>query len=150
MSPSPPKSDYPNAESEILDCCVAGRIRMIARLTTHWFEQDLRSLGLRSGQLTMLAMVAKHSPVSAARLAKLNMMDKSTLSRDLAVLKKAGLLQEDDTSPNKREKPLVLSREGRALLDKAWPLWQNRHAAFVEKIGPEAAAMVHELVKTLY
>ena len=138
--------NYETAESEILDCCLAGRLRMLSRHVTSLYEEALRPLGLRAGQLTLLAMIAEWEPVTASELSKHNRIEKSTLSRDLAVMQKAGWIQ-IEVIPGQRERPVQLTHSGRALLKKAWPLWKQAQQVFEEQVGDEGKQAIHQLIK---
>ena len=134
-------------ESDILAHCMLGRLRMLSRLVTRMFEHALADCGLKAGQLTLLAMVAQYQPIAANQLARRILLDKSTLSRDLAVLNKHGLINQQKTG---RNQVLTLSEKGRQLLDNVWPVWQQTHQKLQALVGPEGEQAIHKLLESLY
>jgi hypothetical protein len=51
--------------------CLAGNLRAAARVATRRYDARLAGVGLRIGQVALLAQVRRHGPLSASRLADL-------------------------------------------------------------------------------
>jgi DNA-binding MarR family transcriptional regulator len=134
-------------EEDILANCMVGRLRMITRLVSQKFEKALKAYGLKAGQLTLLALVAKYQPITASALTQLSVLQKSTLSRELAVLSKHNLVLMQDNGTQK--KPVVLTEKGRELLNNIWPFWQQAHKSLQQQLGLEAEQSIHMILKTL-
>ena len=79
------------AAREILRGCVYSRTRMLDRVLSRIFDDSLASRGVRANQLTVLALIAAMEGLRAADVAKYLEMDKSTVSRGLALLRGTGL-----------------------------------------------------------
>ena len=61
---------------------------MLDRILTQVFDDALRGVGIGSTQLTMLALVASLEGLRAVEIGQMLEMEKSTVSRCLAVLRK--------------------------------------------------------------
>ena len=75
------------------DSCLCHRTRMASRAVTRFYDEMLRSTGLRATQLAVLVAVGRDEVFSITTLAKFIGMDRSTLTRNLAPLKREGLIR---------------------------------------------------------
>src|SRR5215813_4049967 len=83
--------------------CVATRISRLHRLVARRFEQALRPLGVTLPQLEVLAaLTIVGRPVRPTDLADLLAVERSTMSRNLAVLEGAGWIATAQRSPTGR------------------------------------------------
>src|SRR4029077_6018383 len=117
------KDDLPAAE------LIAGeglgvRLRTLNRAVTALYDEALRPPGLRVGQLNLLVAVARMGTARPGDLCRFLRMDKSTLSRDVEVMRRNGWLEVDD-SADARARPLRLSAQGRAPLGAPAPAWRQ-------------------------
>ena len=124
--------------------CLAARIRLLHRTVTSIFDEALRPLGLTDAQLTILVMVANRGPVSPGAVARHLNMQKSTISRNVARMGKNGWLTVSDGQSG-REQQLTLTPKGKALLVKAFPLWNEAQTRAKAVLGQRGAAAVCSL-----
>ncbi|HEX6536302.1 MAG TPA: MarR family winged helix-turn-helix transcriptional regulator [Gemmatimonadaceae bacterium] len=119
---------------EMLADCMCTRVRTAARSVTSSYDEALRPVGLRATQLTVLTAVGVEGSVSITALAELLGMDRTTLSRNLGPLEKAGLLT---VGPEgwRRSRTLEITRKGRACLREALPLWERAQESIRRKLG---------------
>src|SRR5215475_8470111 len=73
--------------------CACFNLRKASRTVTQLFDQILAPCGLRSTQLTILLAAKVLGPCGLARLARELVMDRSTITRNLLPLVKAGYLK---------------------------------------------------------
>lgn len=118
----------------ILRRCVAGRTHKLSRTVDGIFNQELRALGLRNTQLTMLSVLAFMGSATAAELGPVLVMDKSTVSRNLRVLRDKGWIAPDRRAGDQR---LRVTRAGRSLLERALPAWERAQRRIAELIGED-------------
>src|SRR6476469_692575 len=118
-------SDRPVAEVIAAEC-LAVRVRALNRAVTALYDEALRPHGLRVGQLNLLVAVARMGTARPADLCRVLCMDKSTLSRDVEVMRRNGWLEVE--SPGGRSRPLRLSPLGQALLERVAPAWRQAQA----------------------
>lgn len=119
-----------------LGSCASFNFRRTARAVTRLYDGAFQDLGIRSTQFTILVALAKTQPTSIGALADLLVIDRTTLTRSLRLLKKDGLLSVSDRS-TKRQRFLSLTWRGTQLLERSLPAWRKAHERFVEALGPE-------------
>src|SRR3954469_927465 len=73
--------------------CIAVRVRVLNRAITALYDDALRPHGLRVGQLNLLVAVARMGTARPADLGRALSMDRSTVSRDVEVLRRHGWLE---------------------------------------------------------
>ena len=121
--------------AEAATTCACFNLRKASRAITKLFDEALQPTGLRSTQFVTLLSVHLHQPVSLPVLAKELVIDRSTLTRNLAVLQKNGLME--SSSPNgKRSRVFRLTDEGVQALTEGIPLWEKAQSRFVTQFGP--------------
>jgi len=102
--------------------CLGFALRSASRALSQRYDQALASIGLRSTQFNLLAGLAKYKTKTLSQLAILLVMDRTTLTRNLKPLEKAGWILQIST-PDKRSRPYTLSPEGEKIFQTAYPLW---------------------------
>src|SRR3954469_25075445 len=78
--------------------CLAVRVRTLNRAVTALYDEALRPHGLRVGQLNLLVAVARAGTARPGDLCRILRMDKSTLSRDVEVMRRNGWVGEGDSA----------------------------------------------------
>ncbi len=131
------RSDDVGAAREILRRCVFSRTRMLDRVLSRLFDDSLAPLGVRASQLTVLALVGAMDGLRAADVARYLEMDKSTVSRGLALLRARGWLEES-IGPTRNSRCLDLTAAGRALLRETLPHWRSAVEEASEALGEES------------
>ena len=116
--------------------CASFNFRRAARAMTALFDHALEGSGIRSTQFTILTAVAKAQPVSIGKISETLVMDATTLTRNLKLLRKQGLVT---VSPrgSMRQRFVNLTAEGEKALARAVPLWRKIQQKFVNQIGEE-------------
>src|SRR6478609_10525414 len=116
------------SEREIIESCACHRIRTAARVVTRAYDEALRPVGLRATQLSVLLAVAIEGAMSITALAKFMGMDRSTLTRNLRPLEEQHLIVVG-LEGHHRSRTLEITRQGRARLREAMPLWESAQKA---------------------
>lgn len=81
-----------DAAREIARDCLALRARSLERTLTRLYDRELRDVGVTGSQLGMLVAIALMNQPTAAALGQRLDLDKSTVSRNVARLTAAGLV----------------------------------------------------------
>lgn len=110
---------------EINQNCLLTRTRQISRIITGIYDQELRPFGINSPQFSLLVIVARLGPTSRAEIGRANHQERSTLTRNLQLLLSEGWIEEVQNDIGGRARPMVLTKAGKALLEKAAPAWRN-------------------------
>ena len=75
-------------------------------------------------------------PITVSRLAEATVTDRTTLTRNLKLLEKQGLIRVDPGN-DRRERKVTLTDRGREAVRKAYPLWQKAQRRVVKSLGEE-------------
>jgi DNA-binding MarR family transcriptional regulator len=112
--------------------CVSFNIRKAARTVTQLYDERLRPLGIRSTQLSILGKTMALQPVTVTHLAKATLTDRTTLTRNLSLLEKQGLIR--------LEREVRLTDQGRDLLAQVYPIWKEVQVEVAKRFGSERLA----------
>ncbi|MBT7942014.1 MAG: winged helix-turn-helix transcriptional regulator [Alphaproteobacteria bacterium] len=115
--------------------CVCLNLRGSARAVTQFFDGILKPSGLKVTQFSVLAAVATEGPASMTAISKSLVMDRTTLTRNLKPLFDRGLVREGKDEADRRQRQITLTREGKTILSKALPLWDQAQKQFLDGIG---------------
>ncbi len=120
--------------------CYCNGARQAARAMTQVYDAALAPSGLGVNQFSLLSALAIQGPVALGQLAEAIVMDRTTLTRNLRPLEKAGFV-ESVAGNDRRTRELRISDEGRARLAEAMPYWEEAHADMERRLGlgPETA-----------
>ncbi|TMD70216.1 MAG: winged helix-turn-helix transcriptional regulator [Chloroflexi bacterium] len=116
--------------------CACATIRRTDRVLTQFYDEILAPSGLYVTQFTLLAALTEAAPATINRLAKILVMDRTTLTRNLEVLAKQRLVRIDE-GEDRRTRLVHLTQEGEQALRRAWPLWQEAQARIEHALGQE-------------
>ena len=117
---------------QVRDACLCLHAQRAARALARRFDEAFRPLDLTSGQFSLLMSLNRPEPPRLGSVAELLAMDRTTLTANLKPLQRRGLVKIAVDKEDKRNRRLVITAAGRALLRKAFPVWQKTHAE-VEK-----------------
>ena len=125
--------------------CICFNIRRTDRVLTQFYDEMLASSGLSAPQFGLLGTIAQVAPVSINHLAEMMDMDRTTLTRNLELLVKQGLVQNEE-GEDRRMRLVLLTEEGEQALERAWQLWEEAQAHFERALGGERFdALLNEL-----
>src|SRR3954467_3783954 len=103
-SASPNLSDQ-NSRRNFSDCnCLA--IRQAARHVTQFYDQLFAPVGLRATQFAILGRLRRRGPMTINALAKLLVMDRTTLGRNILPLQRDGLIEIAASAADRRRREL--------------------------------------------
>src|SRR5262249_31782383 len=114
--------------------CAAFNLRRTSRVVTMLYDSALAPAGLNVAQVSILIAVAKSEPVSVGTLAAIILADHSTITRNLRVLSKRGLVSISPRSTMRR-RFVSLTAEGALSLGRGIHRWRRVQAEFVGSFG---------------
>ena len=130
---------------QVISTCAGFNFRKVSRVVTQHFDDILKPSGLLITQFTVLVAVAKVRAIAISELAKILMMDRTTLTRNLKPLEREGWL-EIEPGQDKRTRIVRLTDNGEIALSKALPLWQVAQKEVVEFLGePRWSTLLSQL-----
>src|SRR5215468_4221870 len=125
----------------IAKSCIAVRLRLLNRVVTNLYDDALRPLGLKVSQLNVLVVTAKLGLAQPAKVCDLLRLDPSTLSRNVERMRAKGWL-EVVPGEDARTQPFRLTAQGRRLLEKAVPAWEQAQRQAGELLGEDGVALL--------
>lgn len=134
------------AREELMECldCLCLASRKAARTITRTYEAKLRPLGIRATQFSLLTLILGHGKIGVGALAEVSATERTTLSRNLALLETAGLIVLEP-GEDARERTIRVTRKGTNLVEKALPVWREAQTATAASIGSDAAQVLRKL-----
>lgn len=131
-----------NVVEEITRNCLLTRTRRISRIITNMYDQALRPYGVNAPQFSLLVIIAKLDGASRAEIGRANYQERSTLTRNLALLLTEGWVEEVVTEEGGRSRPIVISQAGRELLVSAAPAWRSAQVKAKQLLSEEGVAAI--------
>ena len=128
--------------------CIAVRLRLLNRVVTNLYDDALRPLGLKVSQLNVLVVTAKLGLAQPAKVCDLLQLDPSTLSRNVERMRAKGWL-EVVPAEDARTQPFRLTAQGKRLLERAVPAWEQAQSQATEFLGPEGIALLGRVASKL-
>jgi len=121
---------------EIASSCACFKLRKAARAVTQYYDAALEPCNLKVTQFSLLVALMLREPVPIGVLAEELVMDRTTLARNVELLVRDGLA---DVVPgqDKRTKLLRITENGRGVLVKATPLWEEAQKSIVARLGKQ-------------
>ncbi|MBL6935799.1 MAG: winged helix-turn-helix transcriptional regulator [Alphaproteobacteria bacterium] len=117
-----------------LSKCTCMGLRKAARAVTQAFDSELRSVGLRSTQFSILSILVMGGAKTIGELSKYLVTDSTTLTRNLRPLERDGLIA-IATGEDRRTRVIAPTAAGEESFAKALPLWQGVQERLIQKLG---------------
>jgi len=124
--------------------CMCGNFRRTSRALTQFYEEELRPLGLRATQFTILQALSLAGEVSQGQLGEMLAMDSTSLTRTLAIMSRKGWVAEHH-GEDRRERRIRLSSAGELKLKRVLPVWERVQSRLQRKLGQKAWRSLLEL-----
>lgn len=124
--------------------CCSTALRKATRRVTQLYDEALAPVGLRSTQYSILMELSRRASEAPTLqvLADALVMDRSALGHTLRPLERDSLLALQHGESDRRQRQVVLTRKGQALVARAQPLWQRAQDRFCEVFGEAEAAIL--------
>jgi DNA-binding MarR family transcriptional regulator len=114
-------------------------LREASRAVTQLYDAAIAGAGVRSTQFSLLVALAQAPRVPVSKLAEVLVMDRTTLTRNLAPLVRDGLVEEQPM-PDKRVRAFALTAQGRRVFEQALPAWRRAQTRITRAIQTEDLA----------
>lgn len=114
--------------------CLCATLRRAARAVSQEYDAELRAVGLRSTQHTLLQVLSGQEAITQARLGSLLALDPTTLSRTLRPLERQGWIRRLPGT-DRRERRLALTPRGRRQTERAHAHWQRAQERVRSRLG---------------
>ena len=128
--------------------CLSASLRRTERLVTRHYDSYLTDAGVTAVQLPMLATIAAAPEPTFRLLTEQLDVDRSTLSRNLALLERMGYVSIGAPSGPKPG-PIGLTPKGREALRRAYERWKVAHADLMAGLDEETVSAGMAFLKRL-
>ncbi|MCG8693828.1 MAG: MarR family transcriptional regulator [Minwuiales bacterium] len=122
-----------------VDGCMCFNLRKASRAVTQVYDEFLRSGGLRTTQFSLLAMLVGKGPMPIRTLADYMVMDRTTLTRNLKLVEREGLVTVR-AGEDRRTRIVEITEKGRNAIRHALPFWQEAQDFMVRELGSKTWA----------
>jgi DNA-binding MarR family transcriptional regulator len=133
-----------DVEPEVCNCSA---LRQAARRVTRLYDDALAPTGLGVNQYSILIRLRRVGPSTIQDLARLLVMDRSTLGHLLRPLEKRGLVRLQVSEQDGRSRVIALTPAGRAIVAKGRPLWAKAQQRFARAFGETDALDLRRVLK---
>jgi DNA-binding MarR family transcriptional regulator len=123
------------AAPKVLDC-LCHNVRKASRLLTQLYDDALQPSGVRITQFVILAAVNQMGEPTFLPLAKVLGMDRTTLSRNVELLQRDGMVSIRTGINDKRQQVVTLTEKGTQALSNAMPLWESAQREAIKRLLP--------------
>jgi DNA-binding MarR family transcriptional regulator len=104
--------------------CLCNSLRQASRAVSRLYDEELRGVGLRTTQYSLLRQLSRAGEVRQRDLGGLTSLDETTLTRNLRPLIDSGWVA-IGTGEDRREKLVRLTEAGADKLRQARPAWER-------------------------
>jgi DNA-binding MarR family transcriptional regulator len=130
---------------EIAETCVLMRTRLISRVLTGIYDEELRPFGINSPQFALLVVIFEIEPATRAEIGRYYHQDRSTLTRNLKIILSEGWAEEIEDEAGGRGRPIVLTKPGKDLLRTAAPAWRVAQAMAESLLGHDGVIAITDM-----
>jgi DNA-binding MarR family transcriptional regulator len=115
--------------------CVSFRLRRAARQVAKFYDAALKPVDLRNTQFTLLAVLVSGGAQNIGQLSQAMATDGTTLTRNLEVLVRRGLVENTTHDEDERIRLVKASVSGGQLYAKGLPLWRSAQQRMLDVLG---------------
>ncbi|MEH7386094.1 MarR family winged helix-turn-helix transcriptional regulator [Bacillus sp. JJ1521] len=141
--------DKSNEMDYIIQFCACANLRKAARTVTQSFEKQMQSTGLKVTQYYMLVNIARHKQISISRLGEIMLLDQTTITRNVNILKKSGYVDIIKDKNDLRTKSISITDLGIVKLEETTPIWLQIQEKAENGIGKEKYKDLLGMLKNL-
>jgi DNA-binding MarR family transcriptional regulator len=138
-------TDFSQLARKMAEDCPALRVRQASRVLAKLYDDELAPFGLHSSQLPVLAAAALFgdSGTTMSKLAQAVLMDRTTLTRSIPPLERAGLLRVARSPEDARTKVVVITRAGERMIESIFPVWERVLTRIKKSLGEHILIELH-------
>jgi len=116
--------------------CMGFHVRRASRIMAQLYDAAFRPVGLVQTQFTLLVAIHLLEPVPITQLAQELFTDQTTITRNIKLLEKRGLVT-SNPGDDRRVKLVSLTDEGQIALEQALPLWEQAQTEVMQRFGQQ-------------
>jgi DNA-binding MarR family transcriptional regulator len=135
--------------SDVRAICACNRLRRAARAMTRLYDDTMVSSGLKVTQLPILVGLGSAGDLPVSALAEALGLDRTTLTRNLKVLERRGLVSFAVDDEDARVRLVSLTEEGSRVLVSALARWQEVQESVQAQFGDQRLRTLYGELDTL-
>jgi DNA-binding MarR family transcriptional regulator len=135
-------------KDDIENACSCFLLRKAARNVTTFYSRALAPTGLTATQYSLLVELDAAGPVTMNAFARIMVMDRSTLGRNVRPLEREGMISLD-IGEDRRERTLSLTEAGKKRVKETKPIWRIAEDGFRRSIGRDRSFALLALAATV-
>jgi DNA-binding MarR family transcriptional regulator len=129
--------------------CAVWNARLTARRVTQFMAARMADAGLGVAQFGLVAQIAAAEDDTLGALAQRTGLDPSTLTRNLQVLEREGLIEIAAGASDLRRRAVWLTERGAQRLRVALPVWRKAHAELEKRLDVPTVLKVAKMTGRL-
>jgi DNA-binding MarR family transcriptional regulator len=115
--------------------CMCYNLRKTSRAITQFYDKMLEPSGIPITQFSLLVGISISKSPTITKLANEMIVDRTTLTRNLGILQRQGIVEIIESGNDKRIKNIIITNKGKEVLLKALPLWEKAQLNVIERFG---------------
>lgn len=127
--------------------CANFNLKKAARVLSKIYEAHLATVGLKGTQFSLLMALHSQKQLTISQIAKFLVTDRTSVSRALRPLEKAGLVKVSPCEKDRRIRRVFLTEKGKTLAEEAIPLWKEAQTKFLHRFGQEEWEALYDLLQ---
>jgi DNA-binding MarR family transcriptional regulator len=136
---------YQRLHSPLLGPCACSQVRRLARKLSAHYDSILSPEGLTITQYSLIVNIERAGQLSHSFLAEKVGMERTTLTRNLSPLIRAGWVAVA-AGKDRRQHLLQLTATGKRKLMRSLPLWEQAQSEFLSRIGSQSLQQLRALL----
>ena len=132
-----------------IEACAVSNARLAARRLTQFLIDHMKASELSVAQFGLMARIAAATDDLLGALAERSGLDPSTLSRNLQVLQREGLVEMAADETDLRRRAVWLTEDGARRLELALAEWRKAHAELAALIDVGAVQRIAKATERL-
>ena len=124
-----------------LNNCIGLRLRRLSRIVDGYYRKNLIDYDITENQLTILFLLSEMKKVEQGRIGKVLKLERSTVSRNIKLLEKKGLIKR--TPEYKPE--IELTTKGKNIALELIPHWEKTMDELIAKLGDNGMETINKL-----
>jgi DNA-binding MarR family transcriptional regulator len=134
---------------EMFDNCTASRVRLIARSVSAIYDQAVARHGVTIAQVNLVVTLADFGPSTLRKLGGFLRLERSTMSRNLDLLMKRGLVRA--ISSNARGiREVAITEAGLDMIEAVLPDWRSAQTQAARLLGRDGMELVNEAASSIW
>jgi DNA-binding MarR family transcriptional regulator len=130
--------------------CLCNALRQASRAVSRLYDEELRGVGLRTTQYSLLSLLDRVGEVRQRELSGQTLLDETTLTRALRPLVDGGWVAVR-AGEDRREKLVAITEAGTAKLEEGRPAWeraqQRMRSLLPEGVWQELMAVLPDVAR---